>query len=160
VMVAQLVRLALRLLPGQLAYMATSCRSRVTWRFASPHASVASPEPCVWAHALVGAELFVRGGDLSCEAETCRRGCHPSEDWLPCRCRVLMKICMPPWDAAPGGECSPSGCCSQQGYDHPQAAHRLTEVFTLWVMVLLSSSGIILPSKGAPNPGPRHGVSC
>jgi hypothetical protein len=25
---------------------------------------------CVWAHALVGVELVVRGGDLSCEAET------------------------------------------------------------------------------------------
>jgi hypothetical protein len=46
--------------------MATNCRPRMTWRFASPHALVASPEPCVWAHALVG------GGDLSCEAETCR----------------------------------------------------------------------------------------
>jgi hypothetical protein len=29
-------------------------------------------EPCVWAHALVRAGLVVRGGDLSCEAETCR----------------------------------------------------------------------------------------
>jgi hypothetical protein len=72
VMVARLVRLALRLLPGQVACMAANCRSRVTWRFASPHASVASPEPCVWAHALVGVGLVVRGGYLSCEAETCR----------------------------------------------------------------------------------------
>jgi hypothetical protein len=46
--------------------MAASCHPRMTWRFASPRALVASPEPCVWAHALVG------GGDLSCEAETCR----------------------------------------------------------------------------------------
>jgi hypothetical protein len=46
--------------------MVASCRPRMTWRFASPHALVASPEPCVWAHALVGV------GDLSCEAETCR----------------------------------------------------------------------------------------
>jgi hypothetical protein len=45
--------------------MAASCRPRVTWRFASPHALAASPEPCVWAHALVGAGLVVRGGDLS-----------------------------------------------------------------------------------------------
>jgi hypothetical protein len=52
--------------------MAASCRPRTTWRFASPHALVVSPEPCVWAHALVGAGLVVRGGDLSCEAETCR----------------------------------------------------------------------------------------
>jgi hypothetical protein len=72
VMVARLVRLALRPLPGQVACMAASCRPRVTWRFASPHASVVSPEPCVWAHALVGAGLVVRGEDLSCEAETCR----------------------------------------------------------------------------------------
>jgi hypothetical protein len=46
--------------------MAANCRLRMTWRFASPHALVASPEPCVWAHALV------RGGDFSCDAETCR----------------------------------------------------------------------------------------
>jgi hypothetical protein len=52
--------------------MAASCRSRMTWRFASPHALVASPESCVWAHALVRAGLVVRGGDLSCEVETCR----------------------------------------------------------------------------------------
>jgi hypothetical protein len=37
----------------------------------------------------------VRGGDLSRETETCRRGCYPSEDWVPCRCSVLTKICMP-----------------------------------------------------------------
>jgi hypothetical protein len=43
VMVARLVRLALRLLPWQVACMAASCRPRVTWRFASPHALVASP---------------------------------------------------------------------------------------------------------------------
>jgi hypothetical protein len=46
--------------------MAASCCPRMTWRFASPHALVASPEPCAWAHALV------EGGDLSCETETCR----------------------------------------------------------------------------------------
>jgi hypothetical protein len=45
--------------------MAASRRPRMTWRFASLHALLASPEPCVWAHALV------EGGDLSCEAETC-----------------------------------------------------------------------------------------
>jgi hypothetical protein len=28
------------------------------------------PASCVWAHTLVGAGLVVRGGDLSCEAET------------------------------------------------------------------------------------------
>jgi hypothetical protein len=52
--------------------MAASCCPRMTWRFASPHALVASPEPCVWAHVLVGAGLVAQGGDLSCEAETCR----------------------------------------------------------------------------------------
>jgi hypothetical protein len=46
--------------------MAASCRPRMTRRFASPRTLVTSPEPCVWAHALVG------GGDLSCKAETCR----------------------------------------------------------------------------------------
>jgi hypothetical protein len=52
--------------------MATSFHSRMMWRFTSPHALVALPESCVWAHALVGAGLVVRGGDLLCEAETCR----------------------------------------------------------------------------------------
>jgi hypothetical protein len=33
---------------------------------------VAMSVPCVWAHALVGAGLVMRGGDLSCEAETSR----------------------------------------------------------------------------------------
>jgi hypothetical protein len=42
----------------------------VTWRFAPPHASVASLESCVQAHALVGAGLVVRGGDLSCEGSS------------------------------------------------------------------------------------------
>jgi hypothetical protein len=45
--------------------MAASCRPHMTWRFASPHALVASPESRIWANALVGAELVVRG-------ETCR----------------------------------------------------------------------------------------
>jgi hypothetical protein len=77
VVVARLVRLALRLLPGQVACMAASCCSRVTWRFPSLHASVASPEPCLWAHALVEdsrveQRLVMRGGDLSYETETCR----------------------------------------------------------------------------------------
>jgi hypothetical protein len=70
VMTVQPARPALRLLPGQAACMAASCCSYVTWRFVSPHASVAMLASCVWTHALVGAELVVRGGDLSCEAET------------------------------------------------------------------------------------------
>jgi hypothetical protein len=65
-MVARLVRPALRLLPGQVACMAASYCFRVTWRFAPPHASIASLESCAWACALVEA------GDLSCEVETCR----------------------------------------------------------------------------------------
>jgi hypothetical protein len=68
-MVAQSVRLALRLLPGLAACMAASCCSCVTWRFVPPHAFVVMLAPCVWAHALVGAGLVVQGGDLSCEAE-------------------------------------------------------------------------------------------
>jgi hypothetical protein len=64
--------LHLSLLLGQAVCMATSCHSRMMWRFASPHALVALAEPCVWAHTLVGAELVVRGGDLSCKAEICR----------------------------------------------------------------------------------------
>jgi hypothetical protein len=50
--------------------MATSCCPRVTWRFASPHALVASLEPCVWAHTLVRVGLVVRGGDLSWEGSS------------------------------------------------------------------------------------------
>jgi hypothetical protein len=80
VMAARLVRPALRLLPGQDACMAANCCFRVTWRFASPHASVASLESCVWAHALVGARtchvrrrLVVRGGDLLCEGSSSRK---------------------------------------------------------------------------------------
>jgi hypothetical protein len=70
VTVARLVRPALRLLSGQVVCMAASCCSRVTWRFASPCALVVMPQSCVWAYALVGARLVVRGEDLSCEAET------------------------------------------------------------------------------------------
>jgi hypothetical protein len=72
VMAAQLVRLALRLLARRAACMAASCCTCMTWRFVSPRASVAMLEPCVWVYAPVGTELVVRGGDLSCEAETCR----------------------------------------------------------------------------------------
>jgi hypothetical protein len=139
----------LRLLPGQVVCMATSCRSRMTWRFASTHALVASLEPCVWAHALVGAELVVRGGDLSCETETCRRFCHSAKDRSSCQRGSWRRSACLPWDTTPVGECSPTGCCNQWGYGHPQAARQLAEVFTQWMMVLLSSSWIILPSKGA-----------
>jgi hypothetical protein len=66
VMVVRLVRFAFKAPVGACHCMAASCRPRMTWIFASPHALVALPEPCVWAHTLVG------GGDLSCEAETCR----------------------------------------------------------------------------------------
>jgi hypothetical protein len=77
VMTARLVRPALRLLPGQVVCMTANCCFRVTWRFAPPHASVASLESCVRAHALVGAwtcragrRLVVRGEDLSCEGSS------------------------------------------------------------------------------------------
>jgi hypothetical protein len=72
VMAARLVKFAFKAPTGQAACMTASYCPRVTWRFASPHALVASPEPLVWAHTLVGAGLVVRAGDLSCEAETCR----------------------------------------------------------------------------------------
>jgi hypothetical protein len=65
VMVVRLVRLALRLLPRQVACMAASYCFCVTWRFAPPHALAASLKLCARAHALVGAV------GLSCEAETC-----------------------------------------------------------------------------------------
>jgi hypothetical protein len=68
VMAVQPVRPALRLLAGR----AVSCCSRMTWRFAPLHMSVTMLVPCVRAHAPVGTGLLVRGGDLSCEAETCR----------------------------------------------------------------------------------------
>jgi hypothetical protein len=86
-MVAQLVIPRLRLSPGQVACMAASCCFRMMWRFAPSCASVVMPELCV---ALVGARLVVRGGDLSCEAETCRvprrveasRKCsRPAKNW-------------------------------------------------------------------------------
>jgi hypothetical protein len=74
VMAAQPVRPALRLLSGRAACMAASCCTCMVWRFVPPHASVGVLVPCVWSHALVGAGLVVRGGDFSCEAETCRGG--------------------------------------------------------------------------------------
>jgi hypothetical protein len=74
VMVAQLVRLALRLVSGPAACMAFSCCTCMTWRFVPPHASVAMLVPCVWARTPVMTGLVVRGEDLSCEAETCRGG--------------------------------------------------------------------------------------
>jgi hypothetical protein len=50
--------------------MTASCCSRATWIFTLLYAPVAMLTPCVRAHALVGDGLVVRGGDLSCEAET------------------------------------------------------------------------------------------
>jgi hypothetical protein len=72
VMVAQLVRPALRLLSGRAVCMAASCCTYMMWRFVPPHVSVVVLTPCIWAHTPVGTGLLVRGGDLSCEAETCR----------------------------------------------------------------------------------------
>jgi hypothetical protein len=42
----------------------------MTWRFVPPQASVASLESCARTHALVGAGLVVRGGDLSREGSS------------------------------------------------------------------------------------------
>jgi hypothetical protein len=69
-MAAQPVSPALRVMAGRAACMTASCCSRVTWRFALLYVSVAMLASCVRAHALVGDGLVVRGGDLSCEAET------------------------------------------------------------------------------------------
>jgi hypothetical protein len=82
VVAAQPVRPALRLLPGKVVNMSASCCPCITWRFVLPHASVVMLVSCIWAHISVGARLVmrgedflwprlvVRGGDLSCEAET------------------------------------------------------------------------------------------
>jgi hypothetical protein len=70
VMVVQPVRLALRLLPVHTSCMVANSYSRVTWRFVPSRASVAMRALCVWAHALVGAGLVMRDGDLSCEVKT------------------------------------------------------------------------------------------
>jgi hypothetical protein len=50
--------------------MTASCCTCMAWGTVPPHASVVVFAS--WAFALVGAGLVVRGGDLSCEAETCR----------------------------------------------------------------------------------------
>jgi hypothetical protein len=52
--------------------MAASCCFYVMWRFVPPHALVAMSVPRVWARALVGAGLVMRGRDLSFEAKTSR----------------------------------------------------------------------------------------
>jgi hypothetical protein len=75
--------------------MAASCCPRVTWRFASPHALVASPESCVCAHTLVGAGLVVRGGDLSCEGSSKLEMQLSGQGLVVLPVRVLTKICMP-----------------------------------------------------------------
>jgi hypothetical protein len=72
VIAAQLVRPALRLLSGRAAYMAANCCICMTWRFVPPYVSVVVLMSYVWAHALVGTGLVVRGEVLLCEAETCR----------------------------------------------------------------------------------------
>jgi hypothetical protein len=54
--------------------MAASCCTYMTWRIIPPRASVVVLTLCVWAHVPAGARLVVRGGDFSCEAETCRGG--------------------------------------------------------------------------------------
>jgi hypothetical protein len=54
--------------------MAASCCICISWGTVLPRASVVELALCVWAHVPAGAELVVRGGGLSCEAETCRGG--------------------------------------------------------------------------------------
>jgi hypothetical protein len=69
---AQPVRPALRLLLGWAACMAASCCTRMTWGIIPPNALVVELALCFRAHVPAGAGLLVRGGDLSCEVETCR----------------------------------------------------------------------------------------
>jgi hypothetical protein len=72
VMAAQPVKLALRLLVGRATCMAASYCTCMTWRFVPPLALVAVLVPCVRARTPVGTGLLMRGGDLSCEAESSR----------------------------------------------------------------------------------------
>jgi hypothetical protein len=76
VMAMQPVWLALRLLSRWATCMAASWCTCMAWGIVPPRASVWCSR-CglslhVLAHELVGADLVVRGGDLSCEVETCR----------------------------------------------------------------------------------------
>jgi hypothetical protein len=52
--------------------MAASYCTCMAWRIVPPRASVVVLALCVWAHVPAGPRLLVRGGDLSCEAETSR----------------------------------------------------------------------------------------
>jgi hypothetical protein len=45
----------------------------MAWGIIPLRASMVALALCAWARVPVGAGLVVRGGDLSCEAETCRR---------------------------------------------------------------------------------------
>jgi hypothetical protein len=54
--------------------MTAICCTCMTWRIVPPHVSVVVLVLCVWTHVPAGAGLVVCGGDLSCEAETCRGG--------------------------------------------------------------------------------------
>jgi hypothetical protein len=78
-MVARLVKFAFKAPARAGRVHGRQLSSPYDVRFASPHALVASPEPCVWAQALV------EGGDLSCEAETCRRCSRLAKDWSSCQ---------------------------------------------------------------------------
>jgi hypothetical protein len=85
-MVVQPDKPTLRLLSGLAACMTASWCICMAWGIIPPRVSVVVLAPRVTAHALVGAKdgsceaetrcemrrLVVRGGDLSCEAETCR----------------------------------------------------------------------------------------
>jgi hypothetical protein len=56
--------------------MATSCCTCMAWGIVPPRASVAMLTPRAFVvrlvHVPVGVRLLVQGGDISCEAETCR----------------------------------------------------------------------------------------
>jgi hypothetical protein len=54
--------------------MAADCCICMAWGTVPPRVSVEAIALCVWAHAPAEAVLVVRGGDSSCEVETCRGG--------------------------------------------------------------------------------------
>jgi hypothetical protein len=51
--------------------MVASCCTYMAWGIVPPCASVVVLVPFVWAHVQAGVGLLVRGGDFSCEEETC-----------------------------------------------------------------------------------------
>jgi hypothetical protein len=70
--------------------MAPGCCIFMAWGTSPSRASVEALALCVWAHVPAGAGLLMRGGDLSCEAETCRGG--PSSGELVGDAAIWLEI--------------------------------------------------------------------